>query len=111
MSNFEQDEIARSAERRESDVPNLADTLHLLDGAHTNVVFNHKSETTVEMTSNNELLAQLADTSTPHDGQRRSLSGLPMTEGGQPAEPQTYEQMDARMKAALRYWADLIPPS
>lgn len=111
MSNFEQREGSKSVEQRENVAPNLADTLHLLDCSHTNGVFNHQSEMTVGMNSNNELLAQLAGTSTPHEGQRRSLSGLPMTEGGQPAEPQTDEQMNARMDSARRYWADLIPPS
>ncbi len=111
MSNFEQHESVRSAGRRESDAPNLADTLQLLDGAHTNGVFKSQAEIPAGVNSNDELLAQLAGTSTLHEGTRRSLSGLPMTEGGQPAVPRTYEEMDASINAALRYWADLIPPS
>ncbi len=111
MSNFEQDESARSAECRESDAPNLADTLHMLDRARPNGVFKSQAEIPFGVNSNDELLAQLAGTSTLHEEQRRSRSGLPVTDGGQPALPRTYEEMDASMDAALRYWADLIPPS
>jgi hypothetical protein len=91
-----------SLEERENAAPKLADTLHLLDCSSTNGVFNPKSEMPAGMNSDQQLLAQLAGDSAPHQGPRRSLGGLPMTEGGQPAKPHTYEEWDDIINRVMR---------
>ena len=64
----------------------------MLNSGIENGDFRSQSKLPAGMNSDQQLLVQLAGDSAPHQGPRKGLSGLPMTEGGQPANPHTLEE-------------------
>jgi hypothetical protein len=103
MSRLEQHETAQVAEQAETNALTLHDAMHLQESDFVGGFVLSQCKLPGEMNSNRDLLAQL-DVPTPD----RALSGLPMTRGGEPAQPRTREDADRSIESALKYWRGLV---
>lgn len=108
MQPFDQHESAGLGKQPDSNAPTSIDAVHLLSRGIEGGAFRPQSILPDGITPAQDLLAQLAGDSASSGGPRRSLSGLPMTEGGLPAQPRTYDQMDKSIEYAKKYWAGLV---